>query len=192
MTIVVLPATPERWPGLERVMQTPGDPELCWCQVFRVPREDWDARPVERNRADLERLVEAGQRPGLVAYDGDDAVGWCSVAPLAQLTRLKASPHIAAARPEGDVLDGRWAVTCFVVREEARGRGLLETLLTAAVDFAREHGATALEGYPLDVDAAEHVTPDELYGGTVTLFEQAGFRRLGTLGTERALMLLPL
>jgi hypothetical protein len=68
-------------------------------------------------------------------------------------------------------------------------------MLTAAVGFAREHGASALEGYPLDDEAAAasgHVTADELYGGTVGLFERAGFRRLGTLGTERALMLLPL
>ena len=80
-------------------MQTPGDPEACWCQVFRVPREDWDARPVEDNRTDLRSLVEAGLRPGLVAYDGKDAVGWCSVAPLEQFVRIADSPFFAAARP---------------------------------------------------------------------------------------------
>ena len=45
-------------------MRTPGDPEVCWCQVFRHPREDWDARPVEQNRADLEALVSGATRAG--------------------------------------------------------------------------------------------------------------------------------
>ncbi len=60
------------------------------------------------------------------------------------------------------------------------------------VDFAREQGASGIEGYPLDVEAAEHVTPDELFGGTVAAFEQAGFRRLAGLGPSRAVMLLTL
>ena len=186
---MVRPASADVWPDVERVMQTPGDPEACWCQVFRVPREDWDARPVEDNRADLKSLVETGLRPGLVAYDGDDAVGWCSVAPLEHLVRIAGSPFFAEVRPADDQVDDRWSVTCFVVREEARGTGLVETLLAAAVDFAREHGAASVEGYPLDVEAAEHVTPDELFGGTVAAFEQAGFHRLAPLGPQRAIML---
>ena len=190
MTIVVRPASADAWSDVKRVMQTPGDPEACWCQVFRVPREEWDARPVEDNRADLRSLVETGLRPGLVAYDGKDAVGWCSVAPLEHFVRLADSPFIAAARPADDPVAGRWAVTCFVVREEARGSGMVETLLDAAVGFAREQGATSVEGYPLDVEAAEHVTPDELFGGTVAAFEQAGFHRLAPLGPQRAVMLL--
>ena len=67
---------------------------------------------------------------------------------------------------------------------------MVETLLAAAVGFAREQGASGVEGYPLDVEAAEHVTPDELFGGTVAVFEQAGFQRLGPLGPQRAVMLL--
>lgn len=191
MTIEVRPASADRWADVERVMQTPGDPEKCWCQVFRVPREGWDERPVESNRDDLRRLVEAGLRPGLVAYDeGGDPVGWCSVAPLEQLVRLAASPFVAEARPAGDDPTGRWAVTCFVVTEAARGQGLVETLLHAAVAYARDQGATGVEGIPLDVAVAEHVTPDELFGGTVAAFEAAGFRRIGSLGPERAIMLL--
>jgi GNAT superfamily N-acetyltransferase len=192
MTIVVRPASADRWTDVERVMQTPGDPEACWCQVFRVPRDDWDARPVEENRTDLRGLVEAGLRPGLVAYDGEDAVAWCSVAPLEQLVRISGSPYFATARPPDDDVADRWAVPCFVVREEARGSGLVDTLLAAAVDFAREQGASGVEGYPLDVEAAEHVTPDELFGGTVAAFEQAGFQRLAGLGPSRAVMLLTL
>lgn len=188
MAIEVLPASADRWADVARVMQTPGDPETCWCQVFRVPRDDWDARPTDQNRHDLQALVTAGVRPGLVAYDDGEPVGWCSVAPLEQLVRLTASPFIAAARPEADDLTGRWAVTCFVVTETARGTGLVEVLLDAAVSFARAQGATAIEGIPLDVDAATEVTSDHLFGGTLAAFERAGFERGERLGPDRVLV----
>lgn len=188
MAIEVRPASADRWPEVERLMQTPGDPETCWCLIFRVPREEWDARPVERNRDDMRTLVEDGRRPGLVAYDGDEPVGWCAVAPLTDYVRLASSPYIAEARPDGDDPSGRWAVTCFVVTPSARGAGLVETMLGAAVEHARENGATALEAMPLDVDNAEHVTADELYGGTLSAFEEAGFERLAQLGPERVLV----
>lgn len=189
MAIEVRPASADTWPDVERVMRTPGDPEKCWCLIFRVPREDWDGRPVELNRDDMRALVEAGRRPGLVAYDDGEPVGWCSVAPLADYVRLASSPYIAEARPDGDDPTGRWAVTCFVAVPSARGAGLVETMLAAAVEHARSNGATGLEAIPLDVANAEHVTADELYGGTLSAFEQAGFERLAQLGPERVLVL---
>jgi GNAT superfamily N-acetyltransferase len=189
MDLRIVPATPETWPAVATVMETPGDPEVCWCQIFRMPREQWEDRSTEQNRADLERLVSDARVPGLVAYDGDEPVAWCSVAPLEQLTRILASPFFAEARPDGDDLEGRWAVTCFVVREQARGAGMLPRLLRAAVEHAREQGATGLEGYPLDPAKAESLGPDELYAGTVRHFEDQGFARVAPLG-PRVLMFL--
>lgn len=188
MTIEVQPASADRWADVERMMRTPGDPETCWCMIFRVPREDWDARPVQQNADDMRSLVEGGLRPGLVAYDDGAPVGWCAVAPLTDFVRIAASPFIAEARPEGDDPTGRWAVLCFVVAPSARGGGLVEAMLAAAVEHARANGATGVEAIPLDVDNAEHVTADELYGGTLAAFETAGFERLASLGPERVLV----
>jgi GNAT superfamily N-acetyltransferase len=79
-------------------------------------------------------------------------------------------------------------VLCFVATPATRGLGLTDTMIDAAVRHARDNGATALEALPLDVDAAEHVTADELYGGTLAAFEKAGFERLGRVGPERVLV----
>jgi GNAT superfamily N-acetyltransferase len=173
-------------------MQTPGDPEVCWCQVFRVRREDWDARPVEQNRADLEALVRGPHPPGLLAYVDDEPAGWCSIAPLAELTRVRTSSFFTDARDADEDLTGRWALTCFMVREEARGQGLLPLLLSTAVDHARVEGATSIEAYPLDPGRAEEVGPDELFAGTVRHFEAAGFTAVAELGPARTLMVLDL
>lgn len=192
MTVRIVPAGPETWPDVRRVMQTPGDPEVCWCQVFRVRREDWDVRPVEQNRTDLEALVRGPHAPGLLAYLDDEPVAWCSAAPLAELTRIRTSSFFTDARDPADDLTGRWALTCFVVREEARGRGLLPLLLSTAVDHARAEGAASIEAYPLDPGRAEEIGPDELFAGTVRHFEDAGFTAVAELGPVRTLMVLDL
>ena len=123
------------------------------------PGTSSEERSHDQNEGDLRRLVEQGLRPGLVAYDGDDPVGWCAVAPIASLTRIATSPFFAQLRPDGDDTTDRWAITCFVVRESARGQGLVDTLLHASVDVARANGASGLEGYPLDTAKAGDVTP---------------------------------
>lgn len=188
MSLRVVPAGSGTWPAVAAVMATPGDPVICWCQVFRHPREDWDARPVEQNRADLEALVGGSVAPGLVAYDGDEPVAWVSVAPLAELTRILTSDLFLSVREDGEDLTHRWVVTCFVVRDEARGQGLLPWLLRAAVEYAREQGADVLEGYPLDLARAEEVTADSLFCGTVRHFESQGFTARAPLGPTRTLM----
>ena len=59
-------------------------------------------------------------------------------------------------------------------------------MIAAAVDeHARSQGATGLEAIPLDVESAEHVTPDELFGGTLAAFEAASVEQLARLGPER-------
>lgn len=188
VAVRIVPAGPGAWPHVRHVLETPGDPEVCWCQVFRVPRDDWDARPVARNRADLEALVGGPHAPGLLAYLDDAPVAWCGVAPVAELVRTTTAESFLAARPAGEDLTGRWAVTCFVVRPEARGRGLLPLLLTTAVDHARAEGATSIEGYPLDPQRAEEVGPTELFAGTVRHFQDAGFTAVAPLGPIRTLV----
>ncbi len=189
MAIEVRPASADRWADVERVLRMPGEPSECWCQFFRFSRADWADRTHAANEADLRALVEEGLRPGLVAYDVNEPVGWCAIAPISSLARIATSPFFAELRPPYDDTTARWALTCFVVREAARGRGLVDTLLAAAVELAGDNGATGVEAYPLDTDKAEHVTPDELFGGTVRTFAAAGFHHLADLGPDRAIML---
>jgi hypothetical protein len=48
-------------------------------------------------------------------------------------------------------------------------------LLVAANQYARAHGATTLEAYPVDT-ADGRVPPANAYHGTLRMFERAGFR----------------
>ena len=168
------PLTPKRLPDLAALFGQGGDPKWCWCAYFRVRGMTWSNATSASNRAVLSKAARAGTRrghaPGLVAYRDGEAVGWVSLSPREEYERLEHSTVLARvdARPV-------WSIVCFVVGRTARGRGVAAALLAAAVDYARDHGATMLEAYPVDTGGAR-VPLANAYHGTLSMFERAGFR----------------
>jgi GNAT superfamily N-acetyltransferase len=95
----------------------------------------------------------------------------------------------------GDDLDDPrvWAVTCFVVRVGFRRQGVAAALLAVAADFARAHGATALEGHPVDLERKPGVTASaELYHGVASTFAAAEYTEVARTGPSRPVMRLQL
>ena len=88
MALIVHPATPERWPDIERLFGPNGACAGCWCMWWRLGRRDFERQKGEGNRAALRRLVESGGVPGLLAYQGGLPVGWCALSPRADLPVL--------------------------------------------------------------------------------------------------------
>jgi GNAT superfamily N-acetyltransferase len=165
----VQPLTPDRFADLAALFEEGGDPKWCWCVFFRFRGRDWTNSTADDNRAALKVLTGRALAPGLVAYRGDRAVGWVSLGPREDYERLAYSKVLA---PVDDT--PVWSIVCFVVSRTARGRGVATGLLTGAIDFAREHGATTLEAYPVDPGAAR-VPAANAFGGPLAMFEKAGF-----------------
>ena len=88
-------------------------------------------------------------------------------------------------RDEDKADDSVWAVTCFVTRAGFRRRGVSRALARAAVDFARERGARAVEAYPMTTTNA---ILGELHVGTVGVFAAAGLVEVGRPTVRRAVM----
>jgi GNAT superfamily N-acetyltransferase len=65
-------------------------------------------------------------------------------------------------------------VNCFVVARSARRSGVASALLNAAIAYARERGATTLEGYPV-VTEGGRMPSASAYTWTAAMFERAGF-----------------
>ncbi|MFE4952275.1 GNAT family N-acetyltransferase [Leifsonia sp. NPDC056665] len=172
------------WGELQTVFGTKGDPAGCWCQWFKLSRSDWDAATREETRALLHEQVEAGS-PGVIARIDGEPVGWAAVEPFSAYPALGRSP--ITRRREGDPEDV-WAVTCFVVRLEYRKRGVARALLAGALEHARRHGATVVEGYPVDPEARPSLTAAERYHGTVSLFRDGGFDLIRRPSATRAIM----
>jgi GNAT superfamily N-acetyltransferase len=133
-------------------------------------------RPKDENRADLRSVVLRGPPPGLLAFDGDRAIGWCQVTPRSALPYLDGFTRLGP-------LDVRpvWSVSCFFVRREYRGRGVSRALLAEAIRVARGAGAPALEAYPSTKDP-------RWYTGLASTFARAGFRAVGGRSADRPLM----
>ena len=84
--------------------------------------------------------------------------------------------------------DSVWAVTCFVTRAGFRRRGVSRALARAAVDFARERGARALEGYPMLTEPGKEITWGELHVGSRSIFAAAGFAEVSRPTRRRVVM----
>jgi GNAT superfamily N-acetyltransferase len=163
-----------RLPDLAELFGQGGDPKSCWCSWFRVRSVDFRSATPAANRRVLEGAVtelRAEHRaPGLVAYRDGEAIGWVSLGPRDDYERLQHS-RVLAPIDERPV----WSIVCFVVARGARRQGVAHAMLEAAVDYARDHGATLLEGYPIDPGGGR-VPAANAYTGTVGMFERAGFR----------------
>jgi hypothetical protein len=83
-----------------------------------------------------------------------------------------------------------WWVTCFAVDSPHRRAGVGQ----GAIAFARLHGASAVEGYPVDVARlqAARVSGPALHTGTVAIFAAAGFSEVSRPSPSRPVMRLSL
>lgn len=147
------------------------DASVCWCLSYRLTSSKENRELVGPARGERVReLVAEDPAPGVIAYDGEEPVGWAGVHPRAD-TSFATNRKI----PYVDDLDV-WSVWCIRVRPGYRGEGTSHALLAGAVEFAREHGAPAIEGYPVDNRGAK-VDLTMAYVGTRALFERAGFAK---------------
>ena len=145
----------------------------CWCMFPRLTdsqmRELPGAGPLSpRRREAMNALAGRECAPGLLAYEDGEPVGWIAVAPRSELTRIARS---RATPPVDD--EPVWVIPCVTVRKSHRGRGIAIALIRAAVAYAGEHGAPAVEAYPRA--DGERTGDDNAYFGTEEMFRRAGF-----------------
>ncbi|WP_312182247.1 GNAT family N-acetyltransferase [Arthrobacter sp.] len=166
------------------------DANVCWCLSYRLASKENVALQREARGECVRGLLAEDPPPGVLAYDGDEAVGWAAIHP-------RADTSFAKNRKIPRVDDTEvWSLWCIRVRPGHRGQGISHALVAGAVDFAREHAAPAIEAYPVDNRGAK-VDLTMAYVGTLGLFESAGFTKAADTesvlnGFPRVLMRLDL
>jgi GNAT superfamily N-acetyltransferase len=141
----------------------------CWCMFPRLGAAAGRGLGSRGRREAMTRLARRRRAPGLLAFEGNEPVGWIAIAPRKELRRVDASP----ATPRVDDVH-IWVIPCITVRPSARGRGIALTLIREAVAYAKGQGAPAVEAYPRAGSA--RTKDDNAYFGTEPLFRRAGFR----------------
>jgi GNAT superfamily N-acetyltransferase len=191
--ITIVPANEASWDDIRAVFGTRGTPSSCQCQWFKIPHKDWRSVPVEELAERLRTQTHcgdpgAGTTSGLVAYLDGEPAGWCAVEPRTAYVRLLTMRVPWTGRDEDRADHGVWAVTCFVTRTGFRRRGVSRALARAAVEHARERGARAVEGYAMITQPGQVVQWGELYVGSRSVFEAAGFAEVSRPTPRRVVM----
>lgn len=191
--ITVVPANEASWEDLRTIFGERGDPARCQCQWFKFPRSDWRALSREAREGLLREQTEAGNREaeetsGLVAYLDGEPAGWVAVEPRTAYPRLAGMKVPWLGRDEDRDDPGVWAVTCFVTRQGFRKRGVSRALAAATVEFARDRGAHAVEGYPMLAEPGKEYTWGELFVGSRSVFVAAGFAQVSHPFPRRVVM----
>ncbi len=170
MEVTIRPA--RHFPDVAAVLG-PRNPtsSVCWCLSHRLDSQANDALVGPERGRYVEDLLDEDVAPGVLAYAGDEVVGWAAVAPRAALpfARSRKIPHV----DDQPV----WSLWCVRVRPGFRGRGIAPRLVAGAADYAESLGAPAVEGYPVDNRGAK-VDLTMAYVGTLALFESAGFTKV--------------
>lgn len=194
-SISIIPANEATWEDLQAVFGARGTAALCQCQRFKLqPKESFGSFPAEERAARLREQTHAGDpnartTSGLVAYLAGEPVGWCAVEPRTAydgLLRVYRVPWMGRSEDRTD--DSIWAVTCVFVRAGFRGQGIGYALVRAAIDFARERGARALEGYPMVTEPGKQIIWDEILVGSRNMFVDAGFAEVSHPSPRRVVM----
>ncbi|MFH1312299.1 MAG: GNAT family N-acetyltransferase [Candidatus Eisenbacteria bacterium] len=174
--------TPKEWADFEDLFGKRGACGGCWCMWFRLTHKEFEARKGDANRKAMQALVRSGIVPGILAYYEGHAVGWCSVAPREEYTRLKTSRIL---RPVDD--RAVWSIVCLFVAKRYRRTGVSTQLLRAAIEHVRKQGGKIVEGYP--VEPKKGKTPDAFaFHGLASAYLDAGFKEVARRSEHRPIM----
>ncbi|MXY52766.1 MAG: GNAT family N-acetyltransferase [Gammaproteobacteria bacterium] len=120
-----------------------------------------------------------GRAEGLLAYEGDEVVGWCNAAPRELFPVLRRLPGNS---------EGTAFVPCFLIAPGRRRQGIARRLLQAACDAFERRGYRRLLGKPV----RGVTSPADNAFGPLAIFIEAGFSVLfedekGNVYVERKL-----
>jgi len=187
MDISVVPATAQRWDDLERLFGFNGAYSNCWCTFWRLKRADFNRMKGDEKKSVLKNLTALDQVPGMLAYIGQQPVGWCSIGPRDGFSALENS-RILKRIDDTPV----WSIVCFFIARPYRSMGVMSALIRGSVQYAIDHGAEVIEGYPIDMQTqkltGQKLTGCSGYMGIASAYQKAGFVKVKN-GSETQLIM---
>jgi GNAT superfamily N-acetyltransferase len=174
--MLIEPLSPAHLPMLEELFAAASCACHCRYWHFEGTKNDWLDRCANRpdeNRAELEAAARAGDPSarGLVAIDGQRALGWMKLTPRQAVGKLRRLPVYKSLDLGDDATT--YSIACLLVRPESRRRGVARALVAAADRFATLWGAHAIEAYPRR--STDPLYDEEAWLGPESLFRAAGF-----------------
>jgi GNAT superfamily N-acetyltransferase len=163
------PVTSDNFFNLETLFGGRGGRDGCWCMRWRLPRERFESCKGDDNRRTLESGIANGKIHGVIGYINNIPIAWCSLGDRYEFRELGISELLA---PVDD--QPVWAITCLFIAKAFRRKGISDSLLAAAVEYAKEKGAKIVEGYPLS-PITPKVPVAAAWTGLESVFIRGGF-----------------
>jgi GNAT superfamily N-acetyltransferase len=149
---------------------------------WRIKRVEFEQGQGDGNHEAMSSIVEAGKVPGILAYSAGEPVAWCSIAPRGEFSVLDRSPVLKRVDHQPV-----WSIVCFFMAKDYRHQGLSAIMLQAAVEYASQHGARIVEGYPIEPKVDR--TPDiYAFTGMASTFKKLGFQEVARRSEFRPIM----
>ncbi len=164
------------WPFVADLFGSKGACGGCWCQYWRVPRGGrlWESVKGDPNKKAMKKLVESGRATGILAFEGERPVGWCSFGRRTDFPRTERVKAYCR-----DDIEGVWSINCFFVIKEFRGQGLSLKLAEKAVRAIRKRKGRIIEAYPVTLTGEGNKLPPAFsYTGPEKIFESLGFKEI--------------
>ena len=176
------PVTKDNWKDFEKLFGDKGACAGCWCMYWRLKQSVLDAQKGNGNKQAMKKIIGSGNIPGIIAYAEGEPIGWCSIAPREEFSKLDNS-RILKPVDEKSV----WSVVCFFIHKAHRKMGLSIALLNAAKKFVKSSGGKILEGYP--IEPKKDKMPDAFaWTGISAAFQSAGFKEVARRSETRPIM----
>jgi GNAT superfamily N-acetyltransferase len=187
--VSVVSAANAGWDAVEAVFMSEATSRNCWCQ-FHVLDNAGHRDTTRESRRELlqEQVVTLDPPRGLIALAHGEPVGWCGVEPRERLRHVLASQIVKKHSPYALDDPGVWAIYCILVPPRQRRSGVGRALLAGAISHALASGATALEGYPIDVETRGGKLPPGFSTGTLSMFTREEFSPVAALPSGRTLV----
>ena len=183
------PVTADQLDDIDALFCSEKPADRCWCMWHIIAVKDFHAGGPEANRRRFRALAREEALPlGILAYEDGEPRGWCAVGPRERYARALKTPTYRSK--DEDPFRDVWLVPCFLVRPEARGRGLSKLLLEAAARLAAENGAEAIDGFPFRSGKRRSGGP--IHVGFESTFLDCGFSPIREPSDSRVIMRLVL
>ncbi len=184
MAIEVQPVSEAFFDDVQTIFGVGGQPARCQCQGYRM---GFYARRTDDVQGRRELLRDqANEGHGLVAHLDGEPAGWCSLGPRPDYTYLRDTVWRGRSEDRDD--PNVWAVTCFVTRAGFRRQGISRALVAGTIDLARDHGARAVEAYPMKPAPGKDTTWGDLHVGALSAFLAVGYRIVHSPSLRRAIV----
>ena len=177
------PLTSDQWGDFVSLFGERGACGGCWCMLWRLSRKQFEAQKGSGNRRAMKAIVDSGEIPGILAYHGTKAIGWCAIAPRSNYAALSRSRILQP-------IDDRpcWSIACLFIEKSYRKKGISTALISAASAHAKSLGAELVEGYPVEPKSGRDMPAAFAWTGIPAAFVRAGFTEVLRRSPTRPIM----